>query len=268
MRRGLPDVVNEQTGPAQRYGLRVALLVVGMVLVAVPFSTLLLNVISDGPLTRLDADLADRFNEAVRDQDAALVVLRSVSWMGWPPTLLVVVAASIAYTWRHGAHRLTLFLVATTAGGALMSTAIKVLVDRPRPAVEHPVATAVGKSFPSGHAVWSTVVYGAVLLTFLPMLSGRRRGAAVLLTVLGVLAIGASRILLGVHFLTDVVAGHVLGLAWLAMATGAFEIWRVERGRRPSRPLEEGIEPESGGALRLPPDDDESPVSSVSSRAD
>jgi membrane-associated phospholipid phosphatase len=57
-------------------------------------------------------------------------------------------------------------------------------------------------------------------------------------------------LVLGVHFLTDVIGGYVLGLAWLLGAVAAFEIWRVELGRRPSEPLAEGVEPEAGPALR------------------
>jgi undecaprenyl-diphosphatase len=131
-----------------------------------------------------------------------------------------------------------------------MSTLVKVLVDRPRPEVDHPIATAFGKSFPSGHALSSTVVFGALLLTFLPVLSRRWRHVAVAFTVVLVLAIGASRLLLGVHFVSDVVGGYVLGIAWLLTATAIFEIWRVERGQRPSHPLEEGVEPEEAGDLR------------------
>lgn len=62
-------------------------------------------------------------------------------------------------------------------------------------------------------------------------------------------AIGASRLLLGVHFLSDVLAGHLLGIAWLAGATAIFETWRVERGRPRSHPLEEGVEPEEAASL-------------------
>jgi undecaprenyl-diphosphatase len=68
-------------------------------------------------------------------------------------------------------------------------------------------------------------------------------------TIVVVAAIGASRLLLGVHFLTDVLAGHVLGVAWLVGATACFDVWRVERGRRPVQPLDEGVEPEAAAAL-------------------
>jgi undecaprenyl-diphosphatase len=249
MRRGLPNSVLRRTDPLERYGLRLTLAVVALVLVAVPFSYLLFQVLFEGPLTRVDGDLANRLNHAVRGHDLVIAVLQGISWVGRPPILILVTAAAVVYTWRHGAHRLTLFLIATTLGGAAMSTVVKVLVDRPRPAVDHPIITALGKSFPSGHALSSTVVYGAVLLTFLPVLAGRVRHVAVGLTIVVVLAIGSSRVLLGVHFLSDVAGGYVLGLAWLATATAVFEIWRVERGRRPSRPLDEGVEPEAARAL-------------------
>lgn len=221
-----------------------------MVLVAVPFSFLLFQVLFDGPLTRLDGDIADSLNRAVRDDDTAVTVLQAISWLGRPPVLWAVTGLAVLHTWRHGAHRLTVFLVATTLGGGIMSTLVKVLVDRPRPEVDHPIATAFGKSFPSGHALSSTVVFGALLLTFLPVLARRWRHVAVAFTVVLVLAIGASRLLLGVHFVSDVVGGYVLGIAWLLTATAIFEIWRVERGRRPSHPLDEGVEPEEAGDLR------------------
>ena len=67
-----------------------------------------------------------------------------------------------------------------------------------------------------------------------------------------VLAIGCSRLLLGVHFLSDVLGGYVLGFAWLIAATAVFEIWREEEGRHHQTPTElvtEGVEPEAAPAL-------------------
>lgn len=249
MRRGLPTSVARRLDPARRYGLRLTLLALAFVLVTVPFSTLLFQVLSGGELTRMDGSIADSLNRFVHERQGWIGPLEAISWLGRPPVLWAVTILGVVYTFRHGAHRLSVFLVCTTAVGGLMSTAIKVLVNRPRPEVDHPIVEAFGKSFPSGHALSSTVVFGAVLLTFLPVLPRRWRHPAVALTALFVLAIGVSRLLLGVHFVTDVVAGHVLGLAWLAGATAMFEIWRVERGRRVSHPLDEGVEPESADAL-------------------
>lgn len=249
MRRGLPNAVAARLDPAGRYGLRLSLFAAAIVLVAVPFSTLLFQVLAEGPLTELDGDLADSLNRYVHDHDGMVPVLGAISWLGRPPILWTVTILSVLFTWRHHARKLAIFLVCTTIGGGVVSTSIKLLVNRPRPEVDHPIVEAFGKSFPSGHALASTVVFGAVLLTFLPVLPGRWRHAAVGGTVVFVLAIGLSRLLLGVHFLSDVLAGHVLGLAWLAGATAIFEVWRVERGRRKAHPLDEGVEPEEASEL-------------------
>ena len=249
MRRGLPNAVARRLDPAGRYGLRLTLFGLAVVLVVVPFSTLLFQVLADGPLTELDGDVADALNRFVHERDGWIGPLQAISWLGRPPVLWTVTLLGIAYSWRHGARKLAVYLAATTAGGGLVSTAIKLLVNRPRPEVDHPIVEAFGKSFPSGHALSSTVVFGAVLLAFLPVLAGRWRHAAVAVTAVFVLAIGLSRLLLGVHFLSDVLAGHVLGLAWLAGSTAIFEIWRIERGRRRAHPLDEGVEPEEAEEL-------------------
>lgn len=244
MKSGLPSSVYRRLDPVQRYGVRLTLVAVVIVLVAAPFSFLLFQVLADGPLTRFDEDLADRLNRLVAGHDGWVTVFDVVSLLGKPVTLWVVTGASVLYTWRHNAPRLTLFLLATTLGGGVVSTGVKLAVDRPRPDVEVPLGEAFGKSFPSGHAFSSTVVFGAVLLTFLPVLRPRLRHLAIAAAVVLVLCIGVSRLLLGVHFLTDVLAGYILGLAWLIGATSVFEIWRAERGRRPIHVLDEGVEPE------------------------
>lgn len=250
MRAGLPQFVRRRLDPQQRYGLRVTLFAVATVLVAVPFATLTFLVLAKGPITRFDGRLADRLNNAVHDSPTVLRFFEIVSWFGRPVWLGVAVSIGAIFVWRRGRRRLAVYLVVTVVVGGLVDTAVKVLVDRPRPVVDHPVITAFGKSFPSGHAMSSTVTYGALLLAFLPALRGRRRIVAVAAAVLVVLLIGCSRLILGVHFLSDVVGGYILGVAWLALATAAFEIWREERGLPPSEPLAEGVEPEAGPALR------------------
>jgi undecaprenyl-diphosphatase len=90
----------------------------------------------------------------------------------------------------------------------------------------------------------SLVCFGALLVVFLPFVPRLWRRATVAGTGALVLAIGLSRLVLGVHFLSDVLGGFVLGAAWLVGSIALFETWRTERGRRPTRPLTEGLEPE------------------------
>jgi undecaprenyl-diphosphatase len=140
--------------------------------------------------------------------------------------------------------------VVTPLGGGIVDSLVKILVNRPRPVVDHPVATAMGHSFPSGHAMSSVVTYGALLLVFLPLVTGRWRHLTVGLISVLILGIGTSRLLLGVHFVSDVVGGWILGLAWLLGAVAVFETWRVDEGKRRAHPLDEGVEPEAAAALR------------------
>lgn len=241
---------NGVSNARSRYSQRAALLLVAGVLVAVPFFTLLFQVVAEGPLTRLDGRLADRLNHALHANRAALAVLKAVTLFGSTPVLALVTVAAVWFVATRRLHRLATFLVVTAVGGALLNTLVKLAVARPRPVVDHVVATAFGKSFPSGHAMSSTVVYGALLVALLPMVRRRRRPLVVGIAVAVVLLVGTSRMLLGVHFLSDVVGGYVLGLAWLAGSVALFETWRSEEGRRRSSPVSEGVEPEAGPALR------------------
>lgn len=235
--------------PVDRYGLRVTLLAVAFILVAVPFATLTYQVLDGGSLTRMDGRLANELNDRVQGRPQLIAGLKALSFLGKPIVLAIIVAAAAAYAWRREQRRVAAFLLVTSGGGGLVNSAVKLLVDRPRPQVDHPIATAWGESFPSGHSMGSTICYGALLLVFLAVIPRRRRPFAVLATAALVLAIGASRLLLGVHFLTDVVGGFALGLAWLSAATALFQVWRVETGGHRVDPLEEGLEPEASNDL-------------------
>jgi undecaprenyl-diphosphatase len=203
-------------------------------LVAVPFNALLVQVVLDGPVTRWDASLANDLNGFVNGRPRLVDVLQVVSWMGRPPTLAALVAVGVVVLWRKGQVRLIPFVIVTPLLGSFVSTAVKITVDRPRPVVDHPIATAFGKSFPSGHAFSSVVTYGVLLVAFLPMVHERARPWVWKAVALLVLCIGASRVLLGVHFLSDVIAGYVLGFAYLFTAVAAFQTWKRREAATPS----------------------------------
>jgi undecaprenyl-diphosphatase len=125
-----------------------------------------------------------------------------------------------AYLVRRG-RRLDAALLAVTLGGAqLLTWILKAIFERPRPSFEDPVATASWFSFPSGHALSSIAVYGA--LAYLIVGGGRSSQARALVAGVAFLValIGFSRLYLGVHYLTDVLAGYSAGLAWLLLAIG------------------------------------------------
>lgn len=241
--------LHRRLDPAERFGLRATLALVALLLVAVPFSLLLVEVRRSGPLLVLDRAVAEALHDAVRGRDALVIALKVVTALGTFVGMGTLVAIGSVVLVRAGRRRLLGFLLVVSAGGWVLNNAIKLAVGRPRPTFEDPLATAHGLSFPSGHAMNSAAILGALLLVFLPAVAPARRRVVAALTVALVVLIGFTRLALGVHYLTDVVAGFVLGLAWLAACVALFSIWREERGRPPAHGLE-GVEPEAGASLR------------------
>lgn len=217
-------------------------------LVGIPFGWLLHQVTTDGPLTKLDESAAQSLHTRLVDEEAVGAILRFISFTGKPLFLSFAIGLPSLWLWRRGARKLVAFLLVVSIGGGIVDTVVKVAVGRPRPKFDEPIATAFGNSFPSGHSMSSLVCFGALLLVFLPLIAPRFRRLAVALTALWVLAIGLSRLALGVHFISDVIGGYVLGAAWLAGSVAAFEVWRADRGKRMTSPLEEGVDPEEARA--------------------
>ena len=240
--------VSRRLDPAERYGLRFTLFGVAFLLVAIPFGLLLEQVVHDGTLTRIDTSAANHLHDAVRESPATVRALEVVTFLGSTMWLMSAVSLATVFLLRRGRSRLAVYLVTTTVAGLVLNAVVKLVVSRPRPSLVDPVATAGGKSFPSGHAMAATVVYGALLLVFLPGVARRMHWPLVGVLFVLVAAIGFTRLALGVHYITDVLGGFVLGLAWLCATAAAFSLWRVERGRAPVHPLE-GLEPEAADDL-------------------
>jgi len=243
MREGLPDWALRRLDPTERYGLRLTLFGLATTLLAIPFSFLLLQVLSSGPITEVDRDVARAVYDVTHDSAILVALSHVLSFLGVPPWFYVTIGGSAYWFYRKGFWRLALFMVATPLIGGLISSAVKILVDRPRPVFDEPIAEAFGKSFPSGHAMSATVGYGTMLVAFLPFIPRPWRVRAVVGYVILVLLISASRLGLGVHYLSDVLGGMVLGGAWLAVSVALFRIWRREQ-RKSTPDLLEGAEPE------------------------
>jgi undecaprenyl-diphosphatase len=141
---------------------------------------------------------------------------------GWVQGLVVI--AIVGFLTLQGMRRTAVFVLVASAGGWLLNTALKELFRRPRPEIVPHLREVLSLSFPSGHAMTSAAVYltlGALLMR----ISERRvtkiycMTMAALVTVL----VGASRVYLGVHYPTDVLAGWLGGLSWALLC------WLVER---------------------------------------
>jgi membrane-associated phospholipid phosphatase len=151
-------------------------------------------------------------------------LFRGITWLGNVPTLLAVTLLAVGIFWRRRERTDAVFVALAFLGGQVLSNGMKLGFRRERPFFPDPLATESTYSFPSGHALVSLTVYGSVALVLAQRLPTRGKRALVLATAAAlVLAIGFSRLYLGVHFLSDVLAGYAAGAAWLALLYLALE---------------------------------------------
>jgi membrane-associated phospholipid phosphatase len=167
----------------------------------------------------------------------------SAEWIG-----LILFGLVLFFAWKRWWPSLVTLIVAVP-GGMLLNEWIKVLVHRQRPFVDGPFVDWSGYSFASGHTIGATLLYGQLLLFVLPALKARHWRLLSIFSAISLVAlVGFSRIALGAHFLTDVLAAILFGMIWLALCV-VF-----------SRPIRRGslqseaavIFPEDDGAVLVP----------------
>jgi undecaprenyl-diphosphatase len=163
-----------------------------------------------------------------------------ITLLGTGIVVLAIVGVAALFLWltRHK-YSATLLLVAT-GGGIIVNNLLKLAFDRPRPQLFPWAATAMSSSFPSGHAMSSTIVY--VTVAYLAARLQRHRAArwaTMLVAAVLIVLICASRVYLGVHYPSDVGAGIVIGLAWAALCLAALEAIQIVGQRRAPHEMRE-----------------------------
>jgi membrane-associated phospholipid phosphatase len=149
-------------------------------------------------------------------------VLEALTHLGDTETVVGIAIAVGAYglwRWRRGA--IPLFLLLVVLGQVLISNTIKVVIDRARPELR-PRADFTGTSFPSGHTTAATATYLAVALVLAIGSSPRARAALAGAALAIGASVGCTRVLLGVHFFSDALAGFAIGLSWFGLCAVAF----------------------------------------------
>jgi undecaprenyl-diphosphatase len=225
--------------------------VISVTAAALVFAVLLvLVVVKSPPLESVDHDAASNLNSLVAGHPVLIAVIKVVTSLGSTPVLVGVVAAAAIFLAIRRRWRLLLFLLVSVGGAFVLDPVLKDLVGRLRPVLAHPIAHGIGHSFPSGHALNSIICYGAILLVFLPATRGAWRTAFKIVIISLVVLIGISRILLGVHFVSDVLGGWAIGITWLGITSAAFELTRRASGQAVTAPAAEGLAPEERANLR------------------
>jgi undecaprenyl-diphosphatase len=141
-----------------------------------------------------------------------------ITALGGYTVLTLLVVAVAGYLVAAGKRGSALLVVGAVASGTLLSNLLKMGFDRPRPDLVAHLAHAQSSSFPSGHAMLSAVTY-LTLGVLLARVHEKRRTKIIVMTyaIVLTLLIGVSRVYLGVHWPTDVLAGWALGAAWAAL---------------------------------------------------
>lgn len=203
-----PEVACAKTG--------VALLAAALCL----FIAIAVAVTQGGALVRLDARIAFWLHGHATDglTCAALLVARShgttgiivlACWLGW-------------HFWRRRALDWLRLLAVAIPGGMVLNVALKHAFTRPRPVFDDPLLTLDTFSFPSGHTASATLLYGIAALWLASRTAGAGRRAAIVAgAALMVALVGASRLYLGVHYASDVLAACAESGAWLLLCVGA-----------------------------------------------
>ena len=221
--------------PASPMGLRLTTVAAVGAFCAYAFVALTQDVAEHTEVTHLDPGV-ERFFVGHR---AATVtaLMRSVTWLGSSVViapLVVIVGGWIlvrARNWRPGAS-----LFAAYAGALALYSVLKPAVERPRPPLSHMLVHVSGFAFPSGHATMSMAFYGTLAGV---LWNGRSRIARVLLwsaASVVVLVVGASRLYLGAHWLTDVLGGYALGGLWVCVLVAVILVASARRAPGPEPP--------------------------------
>jgi undecaprenyl-diphosphatase len=222
-------------GPLQAYLPTIALLAFGIaatLMIGEDFIELAVLLRRESPVM-LDFDqMVYRWAASMRS-DASTTFFLVFTHLGGPVGLAVLAAGISVLLYVRRDRGLALYLIVTAVMGALLNLTLKEIFARARPDLAEALRHASGYSFPSGHAMGSMIVFGALayVVSRLHAPWGARAIAiGALLTT--ILAVGLSRVYLGVHWISDIGAGFAAGFVWLVVATVTFEaFWRVRKVR-------------------------------------
>ncbi|MGW9304468.1 phosphatase PAP2 family protein [Streptomyces cyaneofuscatus] len=201
-----------------------AALAAGIAVLALFLVLLALVAAEWSPLVALDRSVADSLHRHAVAEPGLVHANRVLTDWFWDPwTMRALVAVAVVALWWRGARTLALWVAAASLLGSLLSQGVKAAVDRERPRWPDPVDSAHFSAFPSGHAMTAVVSCG--LLLWLLRLYGAGPAlwaGAVAVAVVSAIGVAVTRVYLGVHWLTDVVGGTLLGVAVVAFTVAGY----------------------------------------------
>lgn len=155
-------------------------------------------------------------------------VMLVITQFGNPRVVVTVAAVSLAILWLQRWKQEAKIFALACLGAAILNTGMKLAFSKPRPELWQRLITEKSFSFPSGHALGSVVLYG--FLAYLLAIAYPKFSRIIyIVAVVAIMAIGLSRLYLGVHWPTDVVAGYGIGFLWLRTCILMLQLQRMQR---------------------------------------
>ncbi len=191
------------------------------------FARLFSEVIVEQEFALIDNSVAQNFHLYATPTATQFFVIMSA--FGFQVLYVIALGVGVYFIVKRNWLNLTLWIVGLV-GGQLLNLLLKDWIARPRPVFDDPLAVALFYSFPSGHATMSLIAYG--LLAYFIWKSGAPRWlrhVTVVALILLVLLIGLSRLYLGVHYVSDVLAGFAAGGLWLSFCITAVNFIHARR---------------------------------------
>lgn len=215
---------------------------IGIAVATLLFIVMAVAVFAGDTMTRVDVAVAGALHQHA--SPTIIGFFKLLTYLGSEGVIAAGFLFSIGCVVKKKWRALIGWTIALT-GGAIFNALLKSLFTRPRPTFSDPIATSTGFSFPSGHSMSSWIAAG-MLLYFLASVirDDRRRLAVIAIALVGCVMIGFSRLILGVHYLSDVIGGFAAGTLWLGLCIAALELTRQ---RPPPELSEDNPQPPGGG---------------------
>lgn len=221
--------------PEGAAGAHLTLGLLALLLAMTAFGIIADEVVTGARLTTIDVTVANWFH--VRATPASTQLMLAVSALHGPVGGLLLSVLLLGYFWRRGKPWWALAGSIILPGGMLLNVLIKYSFQRARPSFDVPLLTLTTYSFPSGHTAFAAMFYGLLACSLVPHPRPPGRPIAadvgVALAACSMVAlVGLSRMVLGVHYLSDVLAASAEGAAWLAICITAVSTLRRRREGR------------------------------------
>jgi membrane-associated phospholipid phosphatase len=226
----LREFLQARVSPRGNLGLPFTIAVLLVMGAAWLFAGIADEVMHGEPITRIDDEVAQWFYSSATIPLTRVVLF--FTHVHSAPGLLLLSAVFALFLVRKNERYWLLTLALTVPGCMLLNVALKHVFQRARPSFDEPLLTLTTYSFPSGHAAGSTVFYGVLAAYLLCKIKSSGWRSVIVLSAFSLVTLVAlSRMYLGVHYLSDVLAGIVVGIAWLTLILAAVAALRPRRSR-------------------------------------